>query len=58
LKRAAVKFGIGRYLYYLPKSWVPYDAVKKQLDLSQLPALPSWARPSVNGAANGKAAHQ
>src|SRR5437016_353833 len=25
LKRAAVKFGIGRYLYRLPSQWVDYD---------------------------------
>jgi hypothetical protein len=29
LKRAAVKFGIGRFLYELPKNWWPYDPVKK-----------------------------
>jgi hypothetical protein len=31
LKRAAVKFGVGRYLYRLPAQWVDYDPVKKQL---------------------------
>jgi hypothetical protein len=31
LKRAAVKFGIGRYLYRQPPQWVDYDPVKKQL---------------------------
>jgi hypothetical protein len=50
LKRAAVKFGIGRYLYYVPKQWVPYNPVTRQLDLSRLPALPTWAKPSTNGA--------
>jgi hypothetical protein len=29
LKRAAVKFGVGRYLYSLPKQWLDYDPVKK-----------------------------
>lgn len=29
LKRCAVHFGIGRYLYYLPKSWFPYDPNRK-----------------------------
>ena len=43
LKRAAVKFGIGRYLYRLPAQWVDYDQVKKQL--SQLPQLPAFALP-------------
>ena len=31
LKRAAVKFGIGRYLYRLKPQWVDYDPQKKQL---------------------------
>jgi hypothetical protein len=43
LKRAAVKFGIGRYLYRLKADWVDYDPVKKQL--TQLPRLPAWALP-------------
>jgi hypothetical protein len=29
LKRTAVHFGIGRYLYYLPRIWAPYDAQKR-----------------------------
>lgn len=43
LKRAAVKFGIGRYLYRLPAQWVDYDPVKKQL--VQPPQLPAFALP-------------
>ncbi|WP_439620306.1 Rad52/Rad22 family DNA repair protein [Gemmata sp.] len=43
LKRAAVKFGIGRYLYRLPAQWVDYDPVKKQL--SNPPQLPAFALP-------------
>src|SRR5438067_4899713 len=43
LKRAAVKFGIGRYLYRLPAQWVDYDPVKKQI--TQLPQLPAFALP-------------
>lgn len=43
LKRAAVKFGVGRYLYRLSAQWVDYDAVKKQL--TQLPQLPAFALP-------------
>jgi hypothetical protein len=31
LKRAAVKFGIGRYLYRLKPQWVDYDPQKKQI---------------------------
>jgi Rad52/22 family double-strand break repair protein len=30
LKRAAVKFGLGRYLYRLPSQWVDYDPKKRQ----------------------------
>jgi hypothetical protein len=30
-KRAAVPFGIGRYLYSLPKFWVNYDAQKRRV---------------------------
>lgn len=45
LKRAAVKFGIGRYLYRLPAQWVDYDSAKKQL--TQLPQLPAFALPKA-----------
>lgn len=30
LKRAAVKFGVGRYLYRMAPQWCDYDPVKKQ----------------------------
>jgi hypothetical protein len=43
LKRAAVKYGIGRYLYDLPRQWVEYDPQKKQF--VRTPALPAWAVP-------------
>ncbi len=43
LKRAAVKFGIGRYLYDLPLTWVDYDAKKKIIP--NPPSLPEWALP-------------
>ena len=45
LKRAAVKFGVGRYLYRLPAQWVEYDPAKKQI--TQLPQLPAFAIPST-----------
>lgn len=48
LKRAAVKFGVGRYLYRLSAQWVDYDAVKKQL--TQLPQLPAFALPKPKAA--------
>src|SRR5438128_2337979 len=43
LKRAAVKFGIGRYLYRLPSQWVDYDPVKRQF--ARTPPLPPFALP-------------
>ena len=46
LKRAAAVWGIGRYLYYLPRVWVDYDADKKQL--KEVPELPDWAMPTNN----------
>ena len=30
LKRAAVKFGVGRYLYRLPNQWMDYDPQRRQ----------------------------
>jgi hypothetical protein len=44
LKRAAVKFGIGRYLYRLPTQWIDYDPQRRQF--ARAPALPAWALPA------------
>jgi hypothetical protein len=44
LKRAAVKFGIGRYLYRLPSQWLDYDPQKRQF--ARTPTLPAWALPA------------
>jgi hypothetical protein len=41
-KRAAVKWGIGRYLYYLPAKWVEIDQYRK---IKNPPQLPKWALP-------------
>ena len=41
-KRAAVKSGVGRYLYYLPNVWVELDQYRK---IKNPPALPAWAQP-------------
>lgn len=41
-KRAAVVWGVGRYLYYLPNVWVPLNEYKQ---IKQPPILPSWAVP-------------
>jgi hypothetical protein len=43
LKRVAVKFGIGRYLYNLEAVWCDYDPKSKQL--VKKPPLPPWALP-------------
>lgn len=43
LKRAAVKLGIGRYLYRLPHQWLAYDGQRRQF--SEAPRLPPWALP-------------
>ena len=44
LKRAAVKFGVGRYLYRLPSQWVDYDPQRRQF--VHPPALPAFAQPA------------
>lgn len=49
LKRCAVHFGIGRYLYDLGATWVNYDPEKKKL--LEFPSLPDWARPPIGGEA-------
>jgi hypothetical protein len=42
IKRTAVKFGIGRYLYRLPQVWCDYDPQTRQL--KSTPQLPDWAQ--------------
>jgi hypothetical protein len=53
LKRAAVKFGIGRYLSRIPAMWVDYDPAKKQL--LNVPKLPDFAIPRTNQQPSAKA---
>jgi hypothetical protein len=45
LKRAAVKFGVGRYLYRVPGQWVEWDAPRRRF--AKRPALPPWAVPAT-----------
>ncbi len=45
LKRAAVKFGIGRYLYRLPQQWCDYDPQKRRF--VQAPTLPESSSPKA-----------
>jgi hypothetical protein len=59
LKRAAVKFGVGRYLYRLPQIWVDYDPQKRQFKAPPklpLSALPAAHRPAVGAHAPGSPA--
>ena len=42
-RRACAEWGIGRYLYHLPKTWVKYDEAKRSM--TETPALPAWALP-------------
>lgn len=44
-KRAAVKWGVGRYLYNLPNEWVPIEGYGSSYKLSRIPNLPAWALP-------------
>ena len=46
-KRVCVKFGLGRYLYFLPSVWVDLD----ERGNFEPPALPAWARPDRRNAA-------
>jgi len=64
LKRAAVKFGIGRYLYRLPQQWADYDPVNKQLlspprlpdrATAAAPAKPAREKTSISGSGDPKA---
>ena len=51
LKRAAVVYGVGRYLYRMPSPWVDYDDRAKRL--TRLPPLPDWADPKGDPTADG-----
>ncbi|TCL40029.1 Rad52/22 family double-strand break repair protein [Anaerospora hongkongensis] len=46
MKRAAVQWGIGRYLYELENEWVPIEPYgKNSFKLKSTPRLPLWALP-------------
>lgn len=45
IKRAAVQFGIGRYLYYLDNRWMKIDQ-NKNFTSDPRKSLPTWALPS------------
>lgn len=44
-KRAAVEWGVGRYLYYLPNEWVRIVPAGRSYKLAVTPSLPKWAMP-------------
>jgi hypothetical protein len=46
-KRASSCFGLGRYLYNLPETWVDLDGQGKP---TRLPEIPNWALPKANSA--------
>ena len=50
LKRAAVLWGVGRYLYYLPNKWCDLKNGK----IVKTPDLPSWAKPPTFRFAKGE----
>lgn len=44
-KRAAVLWGIGRYLYALDNNWVEIEPAGKSFKLKTTPSMPYWATP-------------
>ena len=44
-KRAAVLWGVGRYLYYLKNIWVPIKPQGRSYVIAETPVLPNWALP-------------
>lgn len=44
-KRAAVKWGIGRYLYQLGNTWVAVKPRGRTHEIAENPQLPEWATP-------------
>lgn len=51
MKRAAVQFGIGRYLYYLDSPWVEIEPQGRSVRMkpNQTIILPGWALPGGTG---------
>lgn len=45
LKRAAVQFGIGRYLYLFPDTWVELESEGTKFANTQELVVPDWATP-------------
>lgn len=56
MKRAAVQFGIGRYLYRLDNPWVPIEEKGRTYEMSAACRiiLPEWALPGGSGKPEGQ----
>ena len=57
-KRAAVMWGIGRYLYALPNEWVQIKPSGKSYKIVNPPKLPDWAIPANKALKEAIATHQ
>lgn len=53
-KRAAVMWGVGKYLYALPNEWVEIEPAGRSYKLKSRPSLPEWATPEGFRKALGK----
>jgi hypothetical protein len=51
-KRAATQHSVGRFLYALPKAWVPYDSEKRCITPQALAQLQQAACSGGNGASD------
>ena len=49
LKRAAVLWGVGRYLYHLDAQWCEIETHGRSSKIKQEPRLPAWALPGGSG---------
>jgi len=49
MKRAAVQWGIGRYLYDLPEVWADIEPQGRSFRIKTVPVLPEWALPGRSG---------
>lgn len=48
-KRAAAKWGVGRYLYYMPNVWVKIKQVGNSYAIDEAkPNIPHWAHPQTD----------
>ncbi len=55
LKRAALNWGIGRYIRSLPQEWCDFDPQRKQF--TNTPRLPAWALPKGSNGVHHPQSH-